>query len=44
MGYDEVEAQSAIRVSLGPTTTEREVTGFARAWIEHYRRWKQRAA
>jgi cysteine desulfurase len=44
MGFDDITAASAIRVSLGPTTTEAEVTGFADAWIECYRRWKQKAA
>ena len=44
MGFDEETAASAIRVSIGPTTTEAEVMGFADAWIEHYRRRKQRAA
>jgi cysteine desulfurase len=44
MGYDEEMASSAIRVSLGLTTTEAEVMAFAEAWIEHYRRRKARAA
>ena len=44
MGFDEVTASSAIRVSIGPTTTEAEVMGFADAWIEHYRRRRERAA
>ena len=44
MGFDSVTASSAIRVSMGPTTTEAEVMAFADTWIEHYRRWKQRAA
>ncbi len=44
MGYDPVTASSAIRVSLGPTTTETEVMGFARAWSDAHSRWKQRAA
>ena len=44
MGFDEETASSAIRVSMGPTTTEAEVMGFADTWIEHYRRRKQRAA
>jgi len=44
MGYDEVTASSAIRVSMGPTTTEAEVMAFADAWIEHYRRRRERAA
>ncbi|MEL6599381.1 MAG: cysteine desulfurase family protein [Pseudomonadota bacterium] len=44
MGADEETARSAIRVSLGPETTEAEVMGFAEAWIRQYQRWRQRAA
>ncbi len=44
MGYDAEMASSAIRISLGPTTTEAEVMAFAEAWIEHYRRRRVRAA
>ncbi len=44
MGFDEVTASSAIRVSLGPTTTEAEVMAFADAWVEQYHRRKERAA
>jgi len=44
MGFDEVTASSAIRVSMGPTTTEAEVMAFADIWIDHYRRRKDRAA
>ncbi len=44
MGFDEITASSAIRVSMGPTTTEAEVMTFASAWIDHYRRRKARAA
>ncbi|MEM9780452.1 MAG: aminotransferase class V-fold PLP-dependent enzyme, partial [Pseudomonadota bacterium] len=44
MGFDSVAASSAVRVSLGPTTTEAEVLGFATAWSAAYDRWKQRAA
>ncbi|NUB43822.1 aminotransferase class V-fold PLP-dependent enzyme [Fertoebacter nigrum] len=32
MGFDEGAAASAIRVSLGPTTTENEVLRFAEVW------------
>lgn len=39
MGADDVAAQSAIRVSIGPTTTQAEVMAFADAWIERYRRF-----
>ncbi len=44
MGHDEEMAASAIRVSLGPTTTEAEVRAFADRWIDLYRRRKARAA
>jgi cysteine desulfurase len=44
MGFDEETAASAIRVSMGPTTAQAEVTAFADTWIEHYRRRKARAA
>ena len=44
MGFDEEIAASAIRVSMGPTTTEAEVMAFAYTWIEHYRRRNARAA
>lgn len=44
MGFDAETASSAIRVSMGPTTTEAEVMAFAEAWKEQYRRRKARAA
>ena len=44
MGFDEITASSAIRVSIGPTTTEAEVMGFADAWEAAYRRWRNKAA
>lgn len=44
MGFDEATASSAIRVSMGPTTTEAEVMAFADAWKDAYRRRKARAA
>ncbi len=44
MGYDEIVASSALRISLGLETTRGEVERFAATWIEHYRRYKQRAA
>lgn len=43
MGYDEITAASAIRVSLGPTTTQAEIDAFADTWITHYRRRAVRA-
>jgi cysteine desulfurase len=44
MGMDEGAAASAIRVSLGPETTEAEVRGFAEAWAAAWRRHRARAA
>lgn len=44
MGFDEVSASSAIRVSLGPTTTEAEVMSFADAWEAAYKRRSAKAA
>jgi len=33
MGFDEMTAASAIRVSLGPQTSEQDVMGFADKWL-----------
>ncbi len=44
MGYGERDAGSAIRISLGPTTTEEDVLRFAEAWTKAYRRHAERAA
>ncbi|MEM9811860.1 MAG: aminotransferase class V-fold PLP-dependent enzyme, partial [Pseudomonadota bacterium] len=44
MGFDAVTASSAIRVSIGPTTTEAELMAFADVWIKHHRRWRAKAA
>ncbi|MDF2232549.1 aminotransferase class V-fold PLP-dependent enzyme [Albimonas sp. CAU 1670] len=44
MGLDAQTAGSAIRVSLGPTTTEAEVMGFAAAWEDRYRRLRLKSA
>lgn len=44
MGYDEVTASSAIRVSLGPSTTEDEVARFCEAWEQKVRRHRERSA
>ncbi len=44
MGYDEVEAASAVRVSLGPTTTEDEVLRFAQAWLKAHEKYRAKAA
>lgn len=44
MGLDEVAAGSAIRVSLGPQTTQEEVLHFAGTWAEKHKRHRARAA
>ncbi|SLN65602.1 cysteine desulfurase family protein [Roseisalinus antarcticus] len=44
MGLDGVEAASAIRVSLGPTTSEDEVLRFAQAWSRTRDKQRARAA
>jgi len=42
MGYGETDAASAIRVSLGPTTTEDEVLRFAESWIREHEKFRAR--
>ncbi len=42
MGYDEADAASAIRVSLGPQTTEDEIMRFAETWLKHLDRHRAR--
>ncbi|MEC3862980.1 aminotransferase class V-fold PLP-dependent enzyme [Mesobacterium sp. TK19101] len=44
MGYDEATAQGAIRVSIGPGTTETDVLRFAEAWLNAYEKYRARAA
>jgi cysteine desulfurase len=44
MGFDERDAASAIRVSIGPTTTEDELDRFAAAWLAARARHRARAA
>lgn len=44
MGFDEVEAGSAVRVSIGPATTVAEIDGFAAAWLAQYRKFRAKAA
>ena len=44
MGYDEAGASQAIRVSLGPETTEDDVLQFAEVWRREYRRIRARVA
>ena len=44
MGLSDAEAEGALRVSLGPTTTEDEVMAFAEAWLAQEQKFRQRAA
>ena len=44
MGHDAQTAASAVRVSIGPSTTQEAVLAFAGAWERHYRRFRARAA
>ena len=44
MGYDEATAASAIRVSIGPQTSELDVQRFADAWLAKERNHRARAA
>ncbi|GAA6207566.1 aminotransferase class V-fold PLP-dependent enzyme [Cognatishimia sp. WU-CL00825] len=44
MGYDAITASSAIRVSLGPETTEQDVLGFAAKWLSQKEKFRARAA
>lgn len=42
MGHGPETAACAIRVSIGPSTTEAETDAFAEAWEAAYRRWRDR--
>ncbi len=44
MGFDDNTASSAIRVSMGSTTTKDEVSRFIDAWTALYQKMKTRAA
>ena len=44
MGLDDEAAESAVRVSLGPTTTEQDVMRFADAWLAQEKKFRARAA
>ncbi len=44
MGFDDITASSAIRVSIGPDTTTDQLMAFADAWLSEYARFKTRAA
>lgn len=43
MGFDEAAAASALRISIGPDTTEEQVLRFADAWTAQLRRARARA-
>ncbi|WP_146345506.1 cysteine desulfurase family protein [Falsiphaeobacter marinintestinus] len=44
MGFDDVAAASAIRVSLGPATSKEDVLRFAQAWLDKEKKHRARAA
>ncbi|MEP5151594.1 aminotransferase class V-fold PLP-dependent enzyme [Planktotalea sp.] len=44
MGFSEQDAACAIRVSLGPETTQLEVLAFADAWLAQHDKFRARAA
>lgn len=44
MGYDKNTASSAIRISLGPSTTENEVMNFVDAWSKAYKKYAVKTA
>ncbi len=44
MGLDDRAAESAVRVSMGPTTTETQVLRFAETWLKHEKKFRQKAA
>jgi len=44
MGHPPEVASSAVRVSLGPTTTEGDVMAFAEAWLAQHEKFRRRAA
>jgi cysteine desulfurase len=44
MGFDDDRAAQAVRISIGPDTTEEQVLRFAEAWGREYRRIRSRAA
>ncbi|MCB1367346.1 MAG: cysteine desulfurase [Rhodobacteraceae bacterium] len=44
MGADAAIAASAIRVSLGPTTSRDDIMRFADAWLAQYQKFRARAA
>ncbi len=44
MGFDEITAASAIRVSLGPANTKDQIDGFVQSWGNSYKKFRAKAA
>lgn len=44
MGFDAITAGSAIRVSMGPTSTKQEIDRFVSAWAKAYQKFRIKAA
>ncbi len=44
MGLDDVSAGSAIRISMGPGTTDEDVSRFAECWLRQWHKQRARAA
>ena len=44
MGFADAEASQAIRVSIGPATTEDDIRRFAETWASKYEKIRARAA
>lgn len=44
MGFDDITAASAIRVSMGPATTQNDIDSFASAWGKCYQKFRAKAA
>ena len=42
MGFDEAKASCAVRVSLGPQTTEDEIMRFAESWLKRWQKHQGR--
>lgn len=42
MGFDETTAVGAVRISLGPKTTEEDVMGFVETWLAHLKKHRNR--
>ena len=44
MGFDDITAASAIRVSMGPATTQNDIDSFVSAWGKCYQKFRAKAA